>query len=31
MVNINNFDYLFYLDIYPDLKLKKINTQKKAF
>ena len=21
MVNINNFDYLFYLDIYPDLKL----------
>ena len=30
MVNLKDFDYLFYLDIYPDLKSKNINTKEKA-
>ena len=31
MVDLKDFNYLFYLDIYPDLKQKNITTEKKAY
>ena len=31
MVNLKDFDYLFYLDIYPELKSSNITSENKAF